>query len=91
MAEIIGSIALTSDDKKKLKIMLSEITQSLARIDNERLQIKDIATDTAKQFGIPKKLVNKLASTMYKHNFSDVSAENAAFESLYETLIEASS
>lgn len=85
-----NSVVVPSDpnDRKKLKAMLSEMTHCLKRAENERDAMKEIASEAAEQFEIPKKLVNKLARTMYKRNYPDLAAENADFELLYETLVE---
>lgn len=73
-------------DRKKLKAMIVEMTNSYARVDAEREACKEVADEAARQFEIPKKLINKLARTMYKRNYSDLQAENEDFELLYETL-----
>lgn len=75
-------------DRQKLKGMLAEITNSMRRMDDEREQITDIAKAIEDAFGIKKKVARKLASTMYKHNYADVQAENEHFEFLYEALVE---
>ena len=81
-------IPSSQKDRQALKNMIVEITNSLSRIDAEREHITSICADAEDKFEIKKKLVRKIASTMYKHNYSDVVAENDHFELLYETLIE---
>lgn len=75
-------------DRKKLKTMLSEMTHCMQRADDENESKKEIAEEASKQFDIPKKIINKLAKAMYKHNYDDITAENADFEALYEILVE---
>lgn len=75
-------------DRKKMKGMLSEMTHCLQRADDERESMKDIAAEIESQFGVSKKIANKLARTMYKHNYADLQAENEHFEFLYEALVE---
>lgn len=75
-------------DRDKLKGMIAEITNCMLRIDGEREQMKEIITDAAEKFEIDKKLVRKIATTMYKANYADLQAENEEFELLYETLVE---
>jgi hypothetical protein len=75
-------------DRQKFKLMLVEMTKALQRIDLERESLKEIANSAQEQFSIKKKLVSKLARTMYKHNYADLQAENEHFETLYETLVE---
>lgn len=85
-----NQVVVPSDpnDRKKLKTMLAEMTHCLQRADSEREAMKEIANEAAEQFDIPKKIVNKLARTMYKRNYADLAAENADFELLYESLVE---
>ena len=78
-------------DRQKMKTMLAEMTYCLQRADDEREAMKEIANEIQKQFGVPKKIVNKLARTMYKRNYADLQAENEDFELLYETLVEGKS
>lgn len=75
-------------DRQKMKTMLVEMTNCLQRMDDEREAMKDIAGVIEEKFEIKKKLVNKLARTIYKHNYADLQAENDHFSDLYETLVE---
>lgn len=86
----LGNIPSNSEERRKLKMLLSECTHSLQRIDDEREALKDLKAEISKNYNIPKKIVNKLAQTMYKHNYADVQAEHEHFETLYETLVQAS-
>lgn len=84
----MSSIPSNPSDRVKLKTMLAEMTKCFQRIDDERQSIKEIAEAAQEQYEIKKKVVTKLARTMYKHNYADLQAENEHFEELYETLIE---
>ena len=75
-------------DRQKLKSMLVEMTNCLQRMGDERESVKEIAALAEEEFGIKKKVVNKLARTMYNHNYADLQSENEHFEFLYETLVE---
>lgn len=75
-------------ERQELKAMLAEMTKCMQRIDEEREQMGDIAKACEDRFGIKKKIFRKLATTMFKHNYADVQAENEHFSELYETLIE---
>lgn len=78
-----------TDPKKleQLKAMIVEMTHSFSKIDSEREHSKEIASAAAETFTIPKKMVNKIARTMYKHNYSDLQQENEQFELLYESVV----
>lgn len=78
----------TTTDKQKLKEMIGEITKCMLRIDAEREAMKEIIKDAADRYKIDKKLVRRIASTMYRSNYADVQAEHEEFETLYETIVE---
>ena len=75
-------------ERDKMKGMLTEITHRLRQIDDNREAMKEIADEVVKNYGLQKKIVTKLARTMYKHNYADLQSENEHFEVLYETLVE---
>ena len=84
----MGDIPSNPTDRDKLKTMIVEMTNCLERIDAEREQMKEIADAAEKTFDIKKKFLNKMARTMFKHNYSDLQTENEHFELLYETVCE---
>lgn len=75
-------------DRQKLKSMLVEITASYAKIDAEKDHVKEILDAAQEQFEVKKKLVTKLAKTMYKRDYSSLVEENEHFQDLYEILVE---
>jgi len=82
------TIPSTDTERAAVKAMLVEITNALARIDKEREAITEVCEAAEEKFEIKKKTVRKLATTMYKHAYADLKAENNHFELLYETLVE---
>lgn len=60
----------------------------MQQIDDLKEGIKETVNDLSGTSGIDKKMIKKLASTMYKHNYASYQEENRHFETLYETLIE---
>jgi hypothetical protein len=86
MAEL--NIPTNQEDRKKLKAMIVEMTNTLSRVDAEREHLKEIAAVASDEFGIQKKIINKLARTMYKNNYTDLQQENQHFEFLYESLVD---
>lgn len=82
------NVSVNSADLKKAKEMITEMTNCLARIDLERESLKDIAAAIEDKTGIKKKLSNKIARTMFKHNYADIQSENEHFEFLYEAIAE---
>ena len=86
--DLLDSTIPNAKDRQKLKALLAEMTQCMQRIDDEREAMKDIAKAGEEQFSVKTKLIRKLATTMYKHNYADLQAENEHFELLYESLVE---
>lgn len=80
------SVPTDPNELKKLKLMIVEMTHAMSRADGEKEHIKTIASEAAEQFGIQKKLVNKIARTMYKSNYASLQEENEQFELLYESV-----
>lgn len=76
------------NDRQKLKMAIGEITNCLLRMDSERDAMKEIIADASKKYEVDKKMIRKIATTMYKSNYADVQAENEEFELMYETLVE---
>lgn len=79
---------INAKQRVELKAMLVEMTRLFQINDDNKDAAKDIATAGEEKFGIKKKQINKLAKTMYKHNYADLQAENEHFEYLYEAVIE---
>lgn len=79
---------INAKERQEFKLMLVEMTKVLQQIDDLRESLKDIADSAQEKFSIKKKLVSKLAKTMYKHNYADLQTENEHFSYLYESLVE---
>lgn len=73
----------------KFKQVLVAITRDFQIIDDRKEAIKETVAEAATLYSVDKKLIRKLASVMYKHNYADIQEENEHFELLYETLIDA--
>lgn len=76
------------DERKKFKSSLSAITHQFQLIDDQKESIKEQVAELSAMYGLDKKIIRKLAATMYKHSYTDVLEENRHFEILYETVIE---
>lgn len=75
-------------DRKKIKDALSEISDSMTRIEAERDLIKDIVNDVADNFQLPKKYVNKMARIYHKQNFQVTQQETEELEALYISVVD---
>jgi len=86
-AEENGTVTVTAEDKKALLDSIVSITHCLARQDNEKANINDIAQAAQDKHGVKKKYIVKMAKVMYAKTFNDVQEEAAHFEALYEMII----
>lgn len=82
------SIPSGQSERIEFKTILVEMTKYLQQIDDIKEDLKAAAAAAEEKFNIKKKLISKLARTMYKHNYADLQQENEHFSHLYETLIE---
>ncbi len=71
----------------KFKQVLVAITRDLQIIDDRKECIKEVVDEASTIYSIDKKLINKLAKTLYKSNYDSLLEENEHFSLLYETLI----
>jgi len=76
-------------DLTKLKQMIGEATNAMARIDSENELKKEIIEEIVENFEIPKKLVTKMITVAHKANFNEISGEAEDFNDLYESVFEA--
>lgn len=74
-------------DRKRIKDALHEIVGCYQFIDDKKSYIKDVLDTLKENYDIPKKIATKMARTMHKHNYQDVSNESTTFELLYETIV----
>lgn len=79
---------INASERIELKNLLVEMTKIFQQNDDNKEVMKDLAKAAEEKFGIKKKLVTKLAKTMYKHNYADLQQENEHFSYLYESLVE---
>lgn len=77
-------------DRKKLRVMLEEMTHCFRRMDDEKTSVKDITDAIKDQFSIAPKFSKKLAKTMYENNFPTIDAEHSELQALYHTIVESS-
>lgn len=74
--------------RKKFKQMLVVITEYFAKVDALKEGMKETVAEVSAEYGLDKKTVRKMASTMYHHNYGSLQEENRHFEILYETIVE---
>lgn len=75
-------------DREKIKKNLDELSNSYTRIAAERDLIKEMISEMADEFELPKRTLNKMAKTYYKQSFLKEQQDQEDFESLYTTIVE---
>lgn len=75
------------EDRKNVKLVLDEISNSMTRIEAEREYIKEAISDMADKYDLPKKILNRMARVYHKQNFSETVDENDELVVLYENVV----
>jgi hypothetical protein len=83
-----ANVLANPQERQKFKSALASITHFFEIIDQQKEGIKEAVIEISQQYGVDKKIVRKLATTMYKHNYASIQEENEHFAALYETIIE---
>jgi hypothetical protein len=82
------NILNNAEERKKFKSALATATQYFQQIDDLKEGVSETIADLSGEYGLEKKVIRKLVTTMYKHNYGSLQEENRHFEILYETVIE---
>ncbi|MGZ8924412.1 MAG: hypothetical protein ACXW2E_00880 [Nitrososphaeraceae archaeon] len=82
-----ANVITNPDELKKFKGVLATVTHYLQIIDDQKEAIGETISEASTIYGIDKKIIRKLANTMFKSNYSDIHEENTHFEILYEAII----
>jgi hypothetical protein len=84
-----GTNSLNSpDERKKFKTSLALITEMLQNIDDVKEGMTESIGALSAEYGLDKKTIRKMATTMYNHSYSTLLEENRHFEQLYEQVCE---
>jgi predicted DsbA family dithiol-disulfide isomerase len=84
-----GSNALQSpDERQKFKSSLAIITKYLQQVDDIKEGMTETIADISAEYGLDKKVIRKLATTMYNHSYNTLLEENNHFSQLYEQVVE---
>jgi hypothetical protein len=82
----MSNIPSSPEDRKKIRVALQEISDSMTRIEAERDLIKDIINTVHEDFLLNKKTFRKMARVFHRQNFSEEVADHEEFEVLYENI-----
>lgn len=80
-------IPSAESDRKKIKDAMTEISNSMTRIDAEKDFQKAAIEDLSDEVGIDKKYLKRLANTYHRQNLVEVTTEADDLQSLYETCL----
>jgi hypothetical protein len=80
-------IPSSETDRQKIKTAMTEISNSMLRIDAEKDFIKEAIEDLSDNVGIDKKHLKRLANTYHKQNLVEVTTDADDLQSLYETCL----
>lgn len=86
--EVNKALIADPDTRKRFKSSLATLTHYFRQMDDIKDGLKDGVADVASEYGLDKKLIRKMASTMYKANYGSLQEENRHFEVMYEMVVE---
>ena len=78
---------MIEEDRKKLKDVLTEVSNSMIRIKSEREYIKEAIEEAAEKFQMNKKILRKMATVYHNNSFTDEIMEMEEFQTLYESIV----
>jgi len=85
MANVV-TIPSSPEDRKEVRDRLTEISNSLTRIDSERDHINNILSDLQDEYELPKKHMRKVARVFHKQNINEVKEEFSDIEDIYNAI-----
>ena len=74
-------------DKKALKGVLDELSNSMLRVKSEKEFQKEAIEDAAEKFNMNKKILRKLAQVYHNNSFTEEVMEMEEFQTLYESVV----
>jgi hypothetical protein len=78
---------MIEEDRKKLKDVLTEVSNSMIRIKSEREFIKEAIEEAAEKFQMNKKILRKMAKVYHNNSFTYEIMEMEEFQTLYESIV----
>ena len=79
-------IPSSPEDRNQVKNRITEISNSLTRIEAERDHINEILTDLQDNYELPKKHMRKVAKVYHKQNLTEMKDEFSDIEEIYNTV-----
>lgn len=82
------NILNSPEERKKFKTALATVTHYFQQADDIKEGVTETIASLSSEYGLDKKTIRKMATTMYNHSYSTILEENRHFEELYETCVE---
>lgn len=84
-----GANALNSpEERKRFKSSLATVTEYFRQSDDAKEGVTETIAALSGEYGLDKKTIRRMATTMYKHSYATLLEENRHFEQLYEQVVE---
>ena len=80
------TIPSSPEDRGQIRDRLTEISNSLTRIEAERDHINNILADMQDEYELPKKHMRKVARVFHKQNIHEVKEEFSDIEDIYNAI-----
>jgi len=80
------TIPSSPDDRKQIRDRLSEVSNSMTRIEAERDHINEILADMQDEYELPKKHMRKVARVFHKQNINEMKEEFSDVEDIYNAV-----
>lgn len=77
---------LTAEDRKALKGVIQEVSNSMTRTEAEKEFIRDAIKDASDKYQIPKRTLQKIARAYHKSNIDDERSSLEEFLDLYDSI-----
>jgi predicted site-specific integrase-resolvase len=74
-------------DKKALKGVLDELSNSMLRVKSEKEFQKEAITDASEKFNMNKRILRKMAKVYHNNSFTEEVMEMEEFQTLYESVV----
>lgn len=74
-------------DKKALKGVLDELSNSMLRVKSEKEFQKEAITDASEKFNMNKRILRKMVKVYHNNSFTEEVMEMEEFQTLYESVV----
>lgn len=80
-------IPSSSEDRKRIKSAMKEMSNAMSAIEGHQDHIKEICVRVEEEFDIPKAKFKKVSTMYHKGNADIVADENSEIEDLYDAAV----